>query len=142
MKNNIPFKLSTISLVIASTLPSYTNAATDAATQASDEQVERISVTANRKEQLDTELAMSVETVSSEELALDNGQHLADSLNSLSGVLINQLQGRKVITLLFGCQSITVVIICIYKIMCRCNRLLFLIIMLCGGRATILMLAD
>lgn len=57
--------------------------------------LERITVTANRKENLDTDLAMSVQAVDTAELALDSGQHVADSLNSLSGVLINQLQGSQ-----------------------------------------------
>jgi iron complex outermembrane receptor protein len=54
---------------------------------------ERITITANRKESLDTDLAMSVHSVGKEELGLDNGQHVAESLNSLSGVLIDQLSG-------------------------------------------------
>ncbi len=54
---------------------------------------ERITVTATRQESLDTDLAMSVKGVGKEELALDNGQHVAESLNSISGVLINQLSG-------------------------------------------------
>jgi outer membrane receptor protein involved in Fe transport len=60
--------------------------------------LERITITANRKESLDTDLAMSVHSVGKEELGLDNGQHVAESLNSLSGVLIDQLssgQGHK-----------------------------------------------
>lgn len=59
------------------------------------QKTERISITANRKENLDTDLPMSVETVSSAELALDNGQHVAESLNSMAGVLVNQLQGAQ-----------------------------------------------
>jgi len=54
---------------------------------------ERITVTATRQESLDTDLAMSVKGVGAEELALDNGQHVAESLNSISGVLIDQLSG-------------------------------------------------
>jgi outer membrane receptor protein involved in Fe transport len=54
---------------------------------------ERITVTANRKETLDTDLAMSVHGVGKDELTVDNGQHVAESLNSISGVLINQLSG-------------------------------------------------
>jgi len=54
---------------------------------------ERITVTATRQETLDTDLAMSVIGVGEEELALDNGQHVAESLNSISGVLIDQLSG-------------------------------------------------
>ncbi|GLX78767.1 TonB-dependent receptor [Thalassotalea insulae] len=55
--------------------------------------IERLTVTANRQENLDTELAMSVHSVSEQEMALDNGQHPADSLNSLAGVYIDQLAG-------------------------------------------------
>ncbi|MBL0711587.1 MAG: TonB-dependent receptor [Colwellia sp.] len=57
------------------------------------ESFERITVTATRQESLDTDLAMSVKGVGKEELALDNGQHVAESLNSISGVLIDQLSG-------------------------------------------------
>ncbi|WOH39108.1 TonB-dependent receptor [Thalassotalea fonticola] len=55
--------------------------------------VERITVTASRKATLDTDLAMSVHGISEDELKLDNGQHVAESLNSISGVLIDQLSG-------------------------------------------------
>ncbi|BAJ00619.1 TonB-dependent receptor [Shewanella violacea] len=55
--------------------------------------IERISVTATRQESLDTDLAMSLQGISKEELAIDNGQHAAESLNSISGVLIDQLSG-------------------------------------------------
>jgi len=55
--------------------------------------IERLTITANRKQNLDTDLAMSVHGVSKEQLALDNGQHAAESLNSISGVLIDQLSG-------------------------------------------------
>ena len=55
--------------------------------------LERITVTAARRESLDTDLAMSVKGINKEELALDNGQHVAESLNSISGVLIDQLSG-------------------------------------------------
>ena len=58
-----------------------------------DKNVERITVTAHRKESLDTDLAMSVHGISKEDLELDNGQHVAESLNSISGVLIDQLSG-------------------------------------------------
>ena len=54
---------------------------------------ERMTVTATRQASLDTDLAMSVKGVGKEELALDNGQHVAESLNSISGVLIDQLSG-------------------------------------------------
>jgi len=55
--------------------------------------IERISITATRKESLDTDLAMSVHSINSAELKIDNGQHIAESLNSVSGVLIDQLSG-------------------------------------------------
>ena len=57
------------------------------------ENIERISVTASRKAALDTDLAMSVHSVGKEELGIDNGQHVSESLNSISGVLIDQLSG-------------------------------------------------
>lgn len=55
--------------------------------------VERMTITSTRKETLDTNLAMSVHGISKEELQMDNGQHVAESLNSISGVLIDQLSG-------------------------------------------------
>ncbi|QSX30482.1 TonB-dependent receptor [Shewanella cyperi] len=55
--------------------------------------MERISITANRKQNVDTDLAMSLDSISKSELALDKGQHPAESLNSVAGVLIDQLGG-------------------------------------------------
>jgi outer membrane receptor protein involved in Fe transport len=55
--------------------------------------IERITVTATRQQSLDTDLAMSLQGISKEELAIDNGQHVAESLNSISGVLVDQLSG-------------------------------------------------
>ena len=86
------FNLSIVSLAVASVFFT-TGAIADTAQKKAT--TERITVTANRKENLDTDLAMSVESVNAQELELDNGQHLAESLNSLSGVLINQLQGSQ-----------------------------------------------
>ena len=87
--NNI-FKLSLISLLISQSFTAY-------AEQPSDDNqldaIERVTVTATRKEHLDTDLAMSVIGVNQEQLELDNGQHPAESLNSISGVLIDQLSG-------------------------------------------------
>ena len=57
--------------------------------------LERITITANRREEFNTDLAMSVQGVNGKELDLDNGQHLAESINSISGVLLNQLQGAQ-----------------------------------------------
>jgi iron complex outermembrane receptor protein len=87
------FTLSAIAVAFAAT--THTVSAQEIDDSKKQLKPERITVTANRKENLDTDLAMSVDSVSSEELALDNGQHLAESLNSLSGVLINQLQGAQ-----------------------------------------------
>ncbi|MCL2915238.1 TonB-dependent receptor [Shewanella corallii] len=58
-----------------------------------DKQIERMTVTASRSEKLDTELPLSIAHVSSEVLARDKPQHLSESLQSLSGVLVNQLSG-------------------------------------------------
>ena len=55
--------------------------------------IERMTVTATRTAALDTDLAMSVQSIGADELALDKGQHLAESLNSISGVLVDQLSG-------------------------------------------------
>jgi len=75
----------------AENFPSKVEPTSDSTIETSD--FERISITANRKESLDTDLAMSVHSVGKEELGIDNGQHVAESLNSLSGVLIDQLSG-------------------------------------------------
>jgi len=66
---------------------------TSAQKTADSKSYERITVTATRRESLDTDLAMSVHSVGADELAVDNGQHVAESLNSISGVLIDQLSG-------------------------------------------------
>ena len=89
------FNLSVISLAVAGVV--FASSAVAAIDTKGEKKAttERITVTANRKENLDTDLAMSVDSVNADELALDNGQHLAESLNSLSGVLINQLQGSQ-----------------------------------------------
>lgn len=88
---NTKLKISLLSLLVSQY---YTSAFADtpAVNNAADS-VERMTVTATRRESLDTDLAMSVKGVGKEELALDNGQHVAESLNSISGVLIDQLSG-------------------------------------------------
>ena len=53
----------------------------------------RLTVTANRRDYVDTDLAMSVHAVDESQLEIDNGQHSAESLNSLAGVYIEQLNG-------------------------------------------------
>jgi outer membrane receptor protein involved in Fe transport len=58
-----------------------------------DDSLERITVIATRRESLDTDLAMSVHSIGKDGLEVDNGQHVAESLNSISGVLIDQLSG-------------------------------------------------
>jgi len=85
---NKKIKISLLSIFVSQ----YCNSVL-AETPAMDDSFERITVTASRQESLDTDLAMSVKGVGKEELALDNGQHVAESLNSISGVLIDQLSG-------------------------------------------------
>ena len=78
---------------LASTISQYSYANSNNSIDPDFEQVERLTITASRKNQLDTDLPMSVHSVSKEQLAIDNGQHVAESLNSISGVLIDQLSG-------------------------------------------------
>lgn len=80
-----------LALLIANTC--YAHGYDEAPDPKLENNLERITVTATRKEALDTDLAMSVHGVSKEELQMDNGQHVAESLNSISGVLIDQLSG-------------------------------------------------
>ncbi|MEW6991837.1 TonB-dependent receptor [Colwelliaceae bacterium 6441] len=90
---NKSIKLSLITLVVSqycSTLSAETIAPEG---EGVTHDFERITITANRKESLDTDLAMSVHGVGKDELVVDNGQHVAESLNSISGVLIDQLSG-------------------------------------------------
>ena len=95
----VRFTLSAISVALAFASHAQQNSSSSQVTSqnATEASVptERISITANRKENLDTDLAMSVENITAEELALDNGQHVAESLNSMAGVLVNQLQGAQ-----------------------------------------------
>jgi len=91
-----PVKLSTSALAISLAISQYCGSAfaevitPDAGVV---DNFERITVTASRKEALDTDLAVSVHGVGKDELDVDNGQHIAESLNSISGVLIDQLSG-------------------------------------------------
>ena len=87
---NKKLKISLLSLLVSQ---SCTTAFADTPEMDEGAGFERITVTASRQESLDTDLAMSVKGVGEEELALDNGQHVAESLNSISGVLIDQLSG-------------------------------------------------
>ncbi|MCO7225149.1 TonB-dependent receptor [Pleionea sp. CnH1-48] len=54
-----------------------------------------VTVTGSRKEALDLEQALSVEAIDFEQLKKDSQQHIAESLNGISGVLLNQLQGSQ-----------------------------------------------
>ncbi len=91
----LPCKLSLVALMVSSICQQVFAEDIADNNQKIDENtpVERITVTASRKEMLDTDLAMSVHGVGKDELGLDNGQHVAESLNSISGVLIDQLSG-------------------------------------------------
>ncbi len=89
MKHN--FSLSILTLIITNSfISAHAEEAPDGAVKGD---FERITITATRKESLDTDLAMSVHGISKDELEVDNGQHVAESLNSISGVLIDQLSG-------------------------------------------------
>jgi outer membrane receptor protein involved in Fe transport len=85
------FPLSILAIIIANASYASSSEVLPDGTAKSD--VERMTITATRKEALDTDLAMSVHGISKEELQMDNGQHVAESLNSISGVLIDQLSG-------------------------------------------------
>ena len=85
-----------LGVILLNYFPStFANQQTDNAIdeQNKQENIEHITVTAYRKESLNTDLAMSVHGIEKEDLQLDNGQHVAESLNSISGVLIDQLSG-------------------------------------------------
>lgn len=57
------------------------------------QELERITISASRIAKKDIEQAIAIEFVGKSTLDQDNGQHIAESLNSISGVLLNQLQG-------------------------------------------------
>lgn len=57
------------------------------------EQIEVISVTAGRQDQQQQDLALTLGSVGNDMIKKDNPQHISESLQSLSGVLINQLSG-------------------------------------------------
>ena len=82
-----------LSLIACAVAQAFTVSADELPDDSKLDDVERITITATRKEMLDTDLAMSVHGVSKEQLAIDSGQHAAESLNSISGVLIDQLSG-------------------------------------------------
>ncbi len=88
-------RLSLIALAVSSSLLSHVALADQAATsvEKSAQELERITISASRIAKKDIEQAIAVEFVGKSLLEQDNGQHIAESLNSISGVLLNQLQG-------------------------------------------------
>jgi len=88
-------RVSLIALAVSSTLFSYGVSAAQSATsvEKTAQEIERITVSASRIAKKDIEQAIAVEFVGKSTLDQDNGQHIAESLNSISGVLLNQLQG-------------------------------------------------
>jgi len=93
MKRQLTSKPTLVALLVATFCSATSAEQTNPNQDISKADLERITVTANRKENVDTDLAMSVQSINKEELSLDNGQHVAESLNSISGVLIDQLSG-------------------------------------------------
>ncbi|MDK1286917.1 TonB-dependent receptor [Pseudoalteromonas umbrosa] len=83
MKSGFSYSLIAIALLQADVL--Y-------AQQQSDD-IEKIIVTASRTAKANTDLALSVGSVSSEVIRNDNAQHVSESLETISGVLLNQLSG-------------------------------------------------
>lgn len=88
-------RISLIALAVSSSLLSHVALADQAATsvEKSAQELERITISASRIAKKDIEQAIAVEFVGKSLLEQDNGQHIAESLNSISGVLLNQLQG-------------------------------------------------
>jgi len=88
-------RLSLIALAVSSTLLSYSALAdqASASVKKTAQEMERITISASRMAKKDIEQAIAVEFVGKSTLDQDNGQHIAESLNSISGVLLNQLQG-------------------------------------------------
>ena len=86
------YRVALIALVLPAALLSNITSATEANLKTTQE-LERITVSASRIAKKDIEQAIAVEFVGKSTLVQDNGQHIAESLNSISGVLLNQLQG-------------------------------------------------
>ncbi|MBE0370973.1 TonB-dependent receptor [Pseudoalteromonas aurantia] len=57
------------------------------------DEIEQITVTSTRTAKSSTELALSIGSVSEDVLNNDNSQHLSESLQTIPGVLLNQLSG-------------------------------------------------
>ena len=88
-------RVSLIALAVSSTLFSHASfaEAESKTVEKSAQEIERITISASRIAKKDIEQAIAVEFVGKSVLDQDNGQHIAESLNSVSGVLLNQLQG-------------------------------------------------
>ena len=93
MKLQLTFKPTLVALFVAASCSTVNSEQINTKQAISKADLERITVTANRKQNFDTDLAMSVQSINKDALSLDNGQHVAESLNSISGVLIDQLSG-------------------------------------------------
>ncbi|KID58818.1 TonB-dependent receptor [Pseudoalteromonas luteoviolacea] len=61
--------------------------------QQQNDDIEKIIVTASRTIKANTDLALSAGSVSTEVIRNDNAQHVSESLETISGVLLNQLSG-------------------------------------------------
>ena len=88
-------RVSLIALAVSSTLLSYAALADEPASSVvkNNQEIERITISASRIPKKDIEQAIAIEFVGKSTLDQDNGQHIAESLNTISGVLLNQLQG-------------------------------------------------
>ncbi|MCF2859975.1 TonB-dependent receptor [Pseudoalteromonas sp. SMS1] len=84
MKSGFSYSLITIALLQAD-LANAQHDGTDT--------IEQIIVTASRSAKANTDLALSVGSVSKEVIRNDNAQHVSESLETIPGVLLNQLSG-------------------------------------------------
>ncbi|KZN61332.1 TonB-dependent receptor [Pseudoalteromonas luteoviolacea] len=84
MKSGFSYSLITIALLQADIAVAQQGAADD---------IEQIIVTASRTAKANTDLALSVGSVSEDVIRNDNAQHVSESLETISGVLLNQLSG-------------------------------------------------
>ncbi|MDP2562127.1 TonB-dependent receptor [Psychrobium sp. 1_MG-2023] len=88
-------RMSLVALSISSLMLPTTLIAEQLAAQVekSQQEIERITISASRIAKKDIEQAIAVEFVGKSVLDQDNGQHISESLNTVSGVMLNQLQG-------------------------------------------------
>ncbi|KAF7764435.1 hypothetical protein PCIT_b0437 [Pseudoalteromonas citrea] len=87
MKQRFCYSLISLSILSACSINAYANDDNAMA------DIEQITVTSSRTAKLNTQLALSIGSVSEEVLNNDNSQHLSDSLQTIPGVLLNQLSG-------------------------------------------------